>query len=90
MNTPLPLRKSMQEKGIEETAAATSFGGVSKKVVLNIKKGKLHKRQTAKPDINLEDNSPAANDALKGLDPIWIMIAMKYSIPPGESMSKNE
>jgi hypothetical protein len=89
-NTIEALRKFFIEKGIEEAPAATSTRRVSRKILFVIKNATLFKRLAYKPDINLEDNTPAATKALTGLDPIWTMIAIKHRIQPGIGMAKNE
>lgn len=88
-NTPQALREFMQTHGIEEAPAATSFSRVSTKIVFVIKNGNLHKRQNNKPDVNLEDGSRTAAEALTSLDPVWTMVAIKNGVPPGTLMDRN-
>ncbi|GMF09615.1 unnamed protein product [Phytophthora lilii] len=89
MNTPQALREYMQQMGVEETPAATNFSTVSDKILFVIKNGKLHKRRNGKPDVNLEENTVASRAALRGVDPIFTMIAIKHSIEPGVRISNN-
>ena len=88
-NTPQALREFMVERGIEEAPVATTFGRVSKKIVVFIKNGILYKRQNKRPDINLEDGSRAATEALTGMDPVWTMVAIKHTLAPGVAMTNN-
>ncbi|DBA02447.1 TPA: hypothetical protein N0F65_008661 [Lagenidium giganteum] len=89
MNTPQALREYMQQMGVEETPAATNFSTVSDKILFVIKNGKLYKRRNGKPDVNLEENTVVSRDALRGVDPIFTMIAIKHSIEPGVRLSNN-
>ncbi|DBA00628.1 TPA: hypothetical protein N0F65_007757 [Lagenidium giganteum] len=90
MNTPQALREYMQKMGVEETPAATSFSTVSNNILFVIIDGKLYRRQYGKEDRNLEENTVASREALNGVDPIYTMLAIKHSIPPGVRISDNK
>ena len=89
-NTPAQLRKYMVNLGKEQIPAASPNGVVSRKIFFEIRNGHLFKIHEGKPDIDLENETPEAKAACRGIDFVWSMVAAKHGLEIGTEMLKSK